>query len=61
MYLLHFFDQHEHVRRSIRLDARTDEEAVVRAAAMDHPHVMEVWNGDRCVRRFEPDHEMAVA
>lgn len=60
-YLLHFFDQHEHLRRSIRLDAETDEQAIAHAEREGHAHVMEIWTGDRCVRRFEPARTLAVA
>ena len=53
-YIVHFFDAHEHLRRSVRLESRTDDEAIGQAALLAHPNVLEVWQGDRCVWRFEP-------
>ena len=53
-YIVHFFDAHEHLRRSIGLVCQTDDEAIGQAALFSHPDVLEVWQGDRCVWRFEP-------
>jgi hypothetical protein len=53
-YTVHFFDEFEHVRRSIRLYGQTDEQVIDEAAALRHRHVLEIWQGDRRVWRFEP-------
>jgi hypothetical protein len=60
-YVVHFFDEHEHLRQSERLDSRTDREAIAYVAKLDHPHVLELWNGERCVQRFEPGVRLALA
>jgi hypothetical protein len=60
-YVVHFFDEHEHLRRSERLDCRTDSDAIAEVARLEHPHVLELWRGERCVRRFEPASRLALA
>jgi hypothetical protein len=54
VYIVHFFDEHEHVRRSVRLDCSTDDHAISEAAQIRHRHVLELWQADRRVWRFEP-------
>ena len=58
-YLVNFFDQHEHLRHAERLRCRDDYDAIARAEHFDHPHAIELWRGDRLVRRFEPRIRMA--
>ncbi|HTK34280.1 MAG TPA: hypothetical protein VL358_03190 [Caulobacteraceae bacterium] len=53
-YLIHFFDRHEHLRRSRQVNCDSDDEAIERSALLAHSEVLEVWQGDRRVWRFEP-------
>jgi hypothetical protein len=50
-YLVHFFDANEHLRRSEALVCTDESEAVAEAAARPHPHVIEVWLGERRIWR----------
>lgn len=52
-YQINFFDEHEHLRRAERLNCNDDHHAIVQVAAIDHPHAIELWEGDRFVWRFE--------
>jgi len=31
----------------------TDHEAIAKASTFEHPHAVELWEGDRLVQRFE--------
>ncbi len=53
-YMLHFFDVHEHLRRSEAVVCEDDQIAIALAVQRPHPHVVELWCGDRRVLRFEP-------
>jgi hypothetical protein len=60
-YLVHFFDANEHLRRSEAIDCPDDEQAITAGARLSHPHVVEVWSGDRRVWRFETQTALAKA
>lgn len=51
-YRAYFFDQLDHSRGAIDLDAADDTHAMALLSALDHPyHVSELWQGDRMVGR----------
>ena len=52
-YLIHFFDSHEHLRRSEALVCNSDDVAIAAASARSHPYVIELWQGDRRVWRAD--------
>lgn len=54
-YTVHYFDEHEHVRKARRLACPTDADAVQQAILFYHPYALEVWQGERLVSRLEPD------
>lgn len=53
-YRLYFFNSKDKIARALDLQCESDEEAISRVA--DHPHdfALELWQGPRRVRRFEP-------
>jgi hypothetical protein len=53
-YRILFFDADGALLYTGRMDSQGDEEAIERAAALNHLHAVELWRGDECVRRFEP-------
>ena len=59
-YLVHYFDAHEHLRRSEAIECADDKGALAAAATRPHPHVLEVWSGDRRVWRFEAAEPLAM-
>ncbi len=52
-YRLYFLDRSDHVRRALDLDCRDDGHAI--SVVSDHlsHNAMELWQGDRLVRRFQ--------
>ena len=60
-YLVNFFDEHEHLRRAERIVCDDDHRAISLAAEFNHPHAIELWQGDRFVWRFEARLCLALA
>jgi hypothetical protein len=60
-YLVHYFDALEHLRRSEAIECAADHDAVAAAASRPHPHVVEVWHGDRRVWRDDRRSAFALA
>ena len=54
-YRLYFLDGGDHIRR--RLDLECDDDAHAIAVVSEHisPGAMELWDGDRLVKRFDVD------
>ena len=52
-YRLYVFDQTGHIRGVTVLHCDTDEEAAAYARAHSDGRPMELWNGDRPIRRFD--------
>ncbi len=53
-YRILFFDADGALLYTGRMDSQDDEEALDRAGALHHPHAIELWRDETCVRRFEP-------
>jgi hypothetical protein len=55
-YKLYFMNRQNHISRRIDLDCRDDEHAieVVSEHARNADFALELWQGTRLVRRFEP-------
>ncbi|HEX8232458.1 MAG TPA: hypothetical protein VF559_03810 [Caulobacteraceae bacterium] len=53
-YRLYFFSSKDKITRAMDLECVDDDDAMRRVA--DHPHefALELWQGPRRVRRFEP-------
>lgn len=54
MYIVHFFDEHDHARGAARLNIRDDADVPAAASRLGHAHAYEIWNGDRFVVRLYP-------
>ena len=54
IYRVSFLDARGRVRRSQELDCTDDDQAIERLARLNHPHALELRQGDRLVWRFEP-------
>jgi hypothetical protein len=52
-YQVLFFDADGKLLYTGRMDCEDDEQALERAAHLRHLHSLELWRGERCVRRFE--------
>lgn len=53
-YYLYILDGRDHVRRRVDLECRDDEHAIMIAGDYRRHDAMELWSGDRLVKRFEP-------
>ena len=53
-YRLDFLSRTRKTVRSKVLDCASDDEAIDRAALVDHPGALELWRQDELVWRFEP-------
>ena len=51
-YRLYYLDEACCVRRAQDFECETDDHAIDHAAAVDYPHRLELWSGDRFVWRF---------
>jgi hypothetical protein len=53
-YRILFFGPDGELLYTGRMDSADDDDALDRAAHLRHPHALELWRGERCVKRFEP-------
>lgn len=58
-YRLYFLDDANHIRGVVEFDSDDDVAAAERAGTHADGRVMELWNRDRLVRRFERRAESA--
>jgi hypothetical protein len=53
-YCVYFFNRFDGIDQWVRLDCKTDEEAIARAEILRHTYLFELWDRDRLVRSFPP-------
>jgi hypothetical protein len=59
-YRLEFFDSENHVLRAQTMDCANDAAAEALAAAEAGSLALELWDYDRCIKRFEACAEVTV-
>jgi hypothetical protein len=52
-YKILYFDANGALLYTGRMESEGDEDALDRAGALHHRHALELWEGERMVRRFE--------
>ena len=53
-YRIYFFDSLDHISRALDIECSDDDEAIDRVGEHEHPFAIELWQGARRLRRFEP-------
>jgi hypothetical protein len=54
-YRVYFLDGASHINEAAALDCENDEEAIKKATGIRYSHAIEVWQGERLVKRIEPE------
>ncbi len=61
LYRLYFMNiRNGHIEQSIDFDAIDDDAAITKTWIHEGPQPLELWDGARKVRRFEPEHAVRV-
>jgi hypothetical protein len=53
-YRLYFLHLDNRISNAVDLDCETDEAAIEKVSSLRYVHAMELWQGTRLVKRFNP-------